>query len=830
MSMRSTDEFLRDFAIVMTDKGVISITDPTHLAIYRRLCERSMRPSELAELLSIPSSSLHFILDKMVDAGIIIRSKPDPSKKEVQYSALALKIAASAPTSPEKIARSKMMFSSPVPGYTGLAAVSNMLESYTDEIGLDLSELRYRYVKDLAASLKDEIGSGGMEEIMDRIVQRIRSLSGYKVSVYALNPLTAVFEGDAAMASKMDMLSRLLSCMVENASGRHFDVRSIEDFTMDGGVRFKVTYERAEPEPVPYVNTTLPQVFEPEKFLVIDIDGTAALLMNDIQTRLIDAIYERPLCVSDIVSSLDMPRSTVTTNLLRMVEEGVVSVFYSESGAVYYGVSCSILMKRSRRVSRDQSPTRAAIRSTIADIGFTGGYLLYLQASLQELGFDTDYLMVVLGAKYMRAAGADGPKNFDYYFGKMSDIAKVFGLSMGVASVYPLTIGISREDGDSTIAPAMTFVKGMAHQGLEMASSGIFVRNTEESGDDVKVSFKEIYPTLSMSSASVEDAVADTAADAARSKKRRTSSVRDALRIRGSRSDGRPARTVRYITAVAFVVMFAAILVFTGGIGTDNTASADVYEVSVDSSDIVIYDHTGAVIDTPCTVSSQQPLLFSVSCESAVGTVSDGVAYPLSSICVDAGDGLYSLSLDSDLVLTQVHEVGQVSEGLVVSIYDFGRTVSEGYAATFDGYYTASDYSSLAGGLWASDDAFVRITAGEGCYVSSGEDAGVYLGSITSAAWSVPQVSSEVLPDGCVRVGLDGAAFEVTGFYASSEVMVESGRTVSMELVSTGGPVRVYLDSGSSGVRDIAIGNELGVIEFSVEGEATLVCEPIGIY
>lgn len=829
MSMRSTDEFLRDFAIVMTDKGVVSITDPTHLAIYRRLCERSMRPSELAELLSIPSSSLHFILDKMVDAGIIVRSKPDPSKKEVQYSALALKIAASAPTSPEKVARSKRVFSSPVPGYTGLAAVANMMEAYTDEIGLDLSELRYRYVKDLAASLRDEIGTGGMEETMDRIVQKVASLTGYKVSVYALNPLTAVFEGDEAMVSKMDMLSRLLACMVENATGRHNEVASVDDFSGDGGTRFKVTYERTEPEAAPYVNTTLPQVTEPEKFLVIDIDGCAALLMNDIQTRLVGAIYERPLCVSDIVAALDMPRSTVTTNLLRMVEEGVVSVFYSESGSVYYGLSCSILMRRSRRVSRDQSPTRAAIRSAVSDVGFVGGYLLYLQASLQELGFDTDYLMVVLGAKYMRAAGADGPKNFDFYFGKMSDIAKVFGLSMGVASVYPLTIGITREDGDSTIAPAMTFVKGMAHQGLEMASSGIFVRNTEESGDDVKVSFKEIYPTLSMSSASVEDAAADTAADAVKSKKRRTSSVRDALRIRGTRSEGRPARTVRYITAAAFVVMFAAILVFTGGIGTDNTASADVYEVSVDSSDIVIYDSNGVVMDTPCTVTSQQPLLFSVSCESAVGTVSDGVAYPLSAICSDAGNGLYSISLRSDLVLTEVRQVDQPSEGLALSVYDFGRTVSDGYAASFDGYYASDDYASRAGGLWVSGSAYVRISAAEGGYVSSGEDAGVYLASITSSAWSVPEVSSAVLPDDCVKVSLKGAAFEVTGFYASGEVMVEKDRTVSMELVSTEGPVRVYID-GASGLHDVAIGNGVGSVSFSVDADSSLVCEPIGIY
>lgn len=829
MTSRSTDEFLREFAIVMTDKGVVSITDPMHLAIYSLLCERSMRPSELTEMLSMPSSSLHFILDKMVDSGIIVRSKPDPAKKEVQYSVLALKIAASAPTSPEKIARSKRAFSSPVPGYTGLAAAANMMEAYTDEIGLDLSQLRDRYVRDLADSLKGDIGTGSMEEAMEGIVSRITGLTGYRASVYALNPLTVVFEGDEAMPSKMDMLSRLFAYMVENATSRHNTVRSVEDFSGDGGIRFKVTYERAEPEAAPYINTTLPQVSEPDSFLVIDIDGCAALLMSDVQTRLVEVIYERPLCISDIVAVLDMPRSTVTANLLKMIEGGVVSVFYSESGSVYYGLSCSILMKRARRVSRDQAPTRSAIRAAGADQGFVGGYLLYLQASLQELGFDTDYLMVVLGAKYMRAAGADGPKNFDYYFGKMSDIAKVFGLSMGVASVYPLTIGISRECGDSSMAPAMTFVKGMAHQGLEMASSGIFVRNTEETGDDVKVSFKEIYPTLSMSAASAEDAAADAAAGTAvlKTKKRRSSNVRDALRVRGSRSEGRPARTVRYITAAAFVVMFAAILVFTGGVGTDNTASVESFEVSVDSPGIVIYDSDGMAMDTPCIVTNERPLLFSVSSSSDVGAVRDGIAYPLDAFCTDVGNGVYSLSLSSDVMFTEVREMEMPREGLSVSLYDFGRTVSEGYAASFDGYIPAEDYAAAAGGLWASADAVVSVSAAEGSYVSTGSEDGAFLTRVTASAWGFPDISAEALPSDCVVVTFRGAAFEVYGFYASSTVMVEKGRRVAMDLVSTGGPVRIYMDGSMD---DLAFGNEVGSIVFDTDRDATLVCEPLGIY
>ena len=829
MSSRPTDEFLREFAVVMTDKGVVAITDPQHIAIYKLLCAGSMRPSEISDRLGLPSSSLHFILDKMVDSGIIVRSKPDPAKKEVQYSVLALKIAASSLPDSEAVAASRKAFSSPPSGYTGLSAVSNMMEAYTAEIGLDLSQLRERYVSDLADAVRDDVGTGGLEGVMDSVISKFRSLTGYKLDVFSLNPLTAVIEGDEAMRSRMDMLSGLLAAMVGNASSRHFAPASIEDFSSGDAVRYKVSFERTEPRSSPYVNTTLPQTAEPEKFMILDIDGGAALLMNDIQTRLVDAIYERPLCVSDIVTDLGMPRSTVTTNLLRMVEEGIVSVFYSESGSVYYGLSCSILMKRVRRASRDQSPTRAAVRAASVDGGFVGGYLLYMQASLQELGFDTDYLMVVLGAKYMRAAGADGPKNFDFYFGKMSDIAKVFGLSLGVASVYPLTIGISRENGDSSIAPAMTFVKGMAHQGLEMASSGIFVRNSEEAGDDVRVSFKEIYPTLSMSPASQEDAAADAAAEPVRRK--RTSSVRDALSIRKARSDGRPTRTVRYITGVVLVLMFAAIAVFSGNIGTDNTASVDSYELSVDSPSITVYDAFGDVIDTPCLVRGDEPLVFSVSAEPGcvVGTVSAGIAHPLSDLCTMTDKGLYSIVPVSDLRLTEVREIEVSGDGLTVSVYDFGRNVSMGYAASFDGYISSETYVEAAGSLWASVDAVVEISAADGSYVSSGTDCGAYLTVVDVRAWEVPDVRSEALPSNTVTVSIKGAAYDAGGFYANESMLVCKNREVSLGFIGTDGPVMITLVSGIL-EKEVRKDKATGAVVFSADRDSVLVCQPIDIY
>ncbi len=786
--MRQGDDYLRSFEVLQTEKGVVSLSDPQQIAVYEMLCGGSKRPSDLAEALGCPSSSLHFTLDKMVEAGIIARSRPDSSKNEVRYSNIALRIAASRTPAQAEIAASEEAFRHPVEGRTGLSRVADMMEAYLAEIGLDHGQLRARYARDLAASFADEIGKGPLEDVLPAVRDRCAAVTGYRLGVFSLSPLTIVFEGDRSMPPKMDMLPLLAGDMIGNATGRALAVASVEDIGSGEDARFKVVSAAAEPGAAPYVTTSLPQVAEPERFMIVEIDGSAALLVSDIQIRLVDAIYERPLCVTDVVNAVNIPRSTVTTNLLRMVEEGVAAVFYSESGAVYYGLNCSILMKRSRRVSRAPARIREAVAHGRGDGRFADGYMTYTLAARDEMGFDTDYLMVVLGARYMRVAGQDEAKNFDVYFGKMSDIARVIGLSLSVASIYPLTIGISSEDGDTSLAPAMPFAKGMAHQGLEMASSGIFVRVSDEKPGDMKVSFKEIYPSLSMTPG--PGAGAEALEDPSAAPRKRTSSVRDALRKRSAKTEAAPAKTVRHITGIAMVVFAAMIVILSmGTTGNENTADAETYTLDAGSG-IVLCDADGLEIDG-LTVSADETVSFSVALDGAeeAGVVKDGVAYPLSAL-YEEEDGVYTVSLSDDLTIVEVRLVS-VDDALGVSVYDFGASRTVEYAWSFDGYRSAEEYSELAGGLWVSGTAYMVLSAADGCYVSASGADHCYYGSVCVPAWSCGGLSSGDLPGYYVTLTLGSAGYEVDGYYATGSLRVAEGETLSFKLVSTDGPVRI---------------------------------------
>lgn len=795
--MGSQDEYLRNFTVLLTERGVVPLTDPMQILVYNCLQTGTKRPSDIAAELGVPSSSLHFVLDKMVEAGVVVRSKPDPEKKSVYYSNLAIKVAGS--FTPDEVSKriADETFRDPSRYYDGLSAVANMLESYTCEIGLDLDQVRNRYASAFADECSRSLPEGTLEDCIPAIREEFARVTGFKFSVYGLSPLSLVFEGDRTMAPKVDMLSRFVARSVENATGKHYEVVGLEDFSFEDSARIKVTFDRAEPREEPYLNLSLPKK-EASRFMMVDLDGSAGLMTSDVQLDMIDAIYERPLCITDIVNCVNAPRSTITSNLLRMVEEGVITVFYSESGSAYYGLSCSILMKKVRNPTDDDM---SGMLSEVAakDGAFMEGYLLYTIGYFKALGFDTDYLMVVLGAKYMRAAGYGQPKNFDLFFGKMSDIARAIGLSMNVVSVYPLTIGISAEDPESSISTAMTFVKGMAHQGLEMASDGIFVRNMEGDDESSKISFKEIYPALSMTP--VEGIRVENLAPAA-STKRRTSSVKTALFNRSEKATGKPARTVRYITAFAVLAMVAAVLAFS--MGGDSGSVADTFSVDIEDADcgLVFFDEFGNEIDVPSEVAVNSVLRFSVEEGTDIGYTESGLAYRLS----PGGNGVYSVKVSSDLKLESLSEVS-LPESVSVQIYNFADQISDKRAYTYRGYYTAEDYEAATGGLWVGANAVLRITADDGKYLSTSGD------KADSVLWktllvrdpSMDGIEVKDMPSSTVVLSFNGD-YAIDGNYVTGELEVIKGKTLNVTFGSaqaTGTKIIVTYDTGSTKEIDV---------------------------
>ena len=828
--MGTQDEYLRNFTVLLTEKGVVPLTDPMQIAVYNELCCGRKRPSDISAALGLPSSSLHFVLDKMIDAGVIVKVKPETDRKSVYYANLALKIAGSTTPSEGTSERCAETFKNPSKYYTGLSAVANMLDSYADEIGLSLDQLRSKYAIDLADSMKYDIGRGEIEDSIVKIKERFASITGFRFSVFSLNPLTLVFEGSEVMSGEMDMLSAFVGRAVENATGRTLAITAMEDYSTEDSTRMKVVYERTEKVPEPYINMNLPHGDDSGRFIMVESDGSVGIITSPVQIDIIDAVYERPLCITDIVNKVEASRSTINSNILRMVEDGAISVFYSESGVAYYGLSCSILMKKVRRVDRDSAEIGSILKDTRTREGcFMEGYLRYILASLKGLGFDTDYMMVVLGAKYMRVAGNDGPKNFETFFGKMSSVAQSIGIALDVISVYPLTIGITSRDQDSKMSPAMTFVKGMAHQGLEMASNGIFVRVSDDTPTERKVSFKEIYPTLSM--VPVENVPVEGLAEDAPAKKKRTSSVKTALKNRSARGAGRPMRTTRYITGVAVVALMAAVLVF-GLSGHDDTDAGQFSVTMGDGCDgVMFYDSEKNEIEMPMAVDTSLRMSFFVEYLGGtqdLGIIKDGILYPLERLLECDENGMYTMSVTSDVVFRAITEMDAPSdESLSYSLYNFGSSVSDSRSYGFEGYIPMDEYIEAAGGLWVTSATMFCVTADDGYGGSASHDGEFLFDRAVFSSSEVQSASSMKKTSDLVSIRLDGSYRADGRFVSDAAVSVRSGSFVSLQFVGSITDVQIiyadaeterYLSQDVDHFVKFGIGGGDAVIYYTVQG------------
>ncbi len=763
--MGAQDEYLRNFCILLTDKGVVPLTDPLQIAVYNSLLKGMKRPSDLTAELNMSSSSLHFIIDKMSESGIIDRIKPDTDKKTVYYTTSAKVLVSSAETNDKLRNKSEATFSDPLQNYKGLSSLANMLDCYSEEIGLDMNPIKMKYATALADALEPEKAS--MEDAVMNARDAFVSLTGFSFSVYSFKPLTLVVTGDSTVKEKAPMLMTFLIRYIEDSTGRSHKLVSIEDFNGSENM-IKVVMDRCEKEEEPYLNTSMLHR-DTERFLMIDVDGVAGLMTSDVQIDIIDAIYERPLCITDIVNKVDSPRSTITSNLLRMVEEGVISVFYSESGSAYYGLACSILLKKSRPVSSDNEGLRDTLDSVKnKEGGFMEGQLLYTLAYFKKLGFDSEYLMVVLGAKYMRATGSmDEKANFDTYFGKMSDIAQAIGLSLSIVSIYPLTIGISNSNPDSEMSQAMTFITGMAHQGLEMANSGIFVRSTETKEKDENVSFKEIYPALTMNP--VKGVMVE---DLAAAPKKRTSSVKTALFNRSKKESGKPVRTVRYITAFAVLTLLAAVIIIsTAGTGT-NVVDADTFSLTVDESigDFSVYDAEGNALESPFTFLAGSVITLKTDGTKDIGYLDKGIAYKMD----PKTEGEYVISMKSDLNVKQLFDVSYLEErNCSFSIYTPDKSAA----------VPSEEYKAKSNGLYISADNKLKIAADAGYYISKETDTarnGLLTGWVCTLT-DLEAISLNEMPKETRVIDLGHDKYLYNGQEVSRELVVDP-ESVSIQL------------------------------------------------
>ena len=337
-----------------------------------------------------------------------------------------------------------------------------------------------------------------------------------------------------------------------------------------------------------------------------------------------------------------------------------------------------------------------------------------------------------------------------------------------------------------------------------MGSSGIFVRSSEDTPENRNISFKEIYPALSMTP--VEGIRVEELAASAPAKKKRTSSVKTALKNRSAKENGKPARTVRYITGVVMLVFVAAtLLIFAGG--DDNSADGDTFTVYGDAafSDFTLVDDEGTELQIPLSVDANTQVSFTIVSNSTIGigTVSNGIA---TAIQPDE-NGKYTITVSSDIELQTLYPVSLPEIGNYTAyIYSFDNKVSEKYAYNFAGYIDAVTYAEVSGGLWVNSHGAVKIQTDDGYYISETEDKtdSVFIQKIVSLDPEVPEIHVREIKSNFITIDFAGD-YVIDGKYVSGELKVGMWKQITGMFTSTDGPVTITSTDASGDVRNITL-------------------------
>lgn len=693
--MATQDEYLRNFVIIRTEHDLVVVSDPMQITIFNTIGDKFIRPNDLATMLNVPSSSLHFSLEKMMESGILTRSKSNEDRKSVYYSTNGQILfgtkSVDVPTSSvEAIYRSI-----PITELTP-ESLTRVMALYAYEVGTDMMPLMRCYAKDYARYTSDSLPKGNLEDVILDIRKKFaETCKGVNFSTFGFTPLTLVFSCENHQGHYIETYALIVSVWITMCTGKGYVVDQIEPISGNNS-RIKVTFQRVVESPV-IENTPETEIIPIKtEAMAIVLNGVVGIITSEVQIAILRTLLERPQCVSEIMSKTGIPRSTAVSNILRMLEDSVLNAYTNEAGVAYYGLNCQVILDRTELIQIENNHIANMIRKLDAEYKFAGGLSVAIIDIFESFGLDTTGLNISCGSRFARAH-SDELTDFIAQMDLSSKMAAGMGMQLKMENTCPLTYSITPIKNEPAKFRA-GFIIGFIHQCLINNSNSLYSRTITKVGNTYKVVFREVYPALKPSCPDYSDLNdPESTPDVDR---KRSSSLDMALRKRSSKSKKSHTNTVRVLSVA--IMLFA--LVALGAFVISPTSTT--YDVDATSlNGLGVTDTDGNPINGYYTVTKGDSFDILCSEDLALGSIVDGIATPLKSDTA----GRFTVCPESDMTIMPITcmKVPDLT-GATFMFYNFDNTVlvTDIQALMFDGYI-ASD--SNTGYIWVCDNVLIMV-------------------------------------------------------------------------------------------------------------------------
>ncbi len=229
--------------------------------------------------MDMSSSSLHFLLDKMSEKGLIEKCHQGAGKRTVYY------------TNAETV----FIGYDPNESYLEVGdkgTMETLVRVYLKSIGIEAKALERWYSNEVAKRIAKSVDRCRYEESVFVAKRKVSELTGYSISLYSVNPLSVVIEGDRTLKSYIDLVCFTFISVVNQVSDVSLCVDRIEKLMVDGGpIRFKATFKHSD-KPIGCIQ--IKNNIKNQRFAIVEKDGWTKVVTSNIQIEVLRFLAHGP--------------------------------------------------------------------------------------------------------------------------------------------------------------------------------------------------------------------------------------------------------------------------------------------------------------------------------------------------------------------------------------------------------------------------------------------------------------------------------------------------------------------------------------------------------
>ncbi len=494
------------FEVLLTSNGLKSVYDPISLHILEHLRKEEHSLADLSKILNVPSSSLYFQMDKMIENGLIEKVRTEGNKNSTRYKITSMPIFKMTGGKTDIDTESVVPVILNKKDCNKYRQVLYTFWTYSAHIGLDLTKIMEFYGEAVALFYKDRFASNKVEEIISNVRKFLISIGIPAFEVFSYAPLSVVIKSDMPITPEYGAMYApyvgLLKGAIRNNLGVSYDVKHSEIYGLDSNM-LKIDLYPSNINPI--FSDDIVSLMDKENysvFSIVSIGDKVTVIDSDTQTKLLESLDKRPMTIVDLTTATGMPRSTITSNISKMEEIGILTSMKSTDDTTYYFPTCTTLFRRNGPM-RFSKKWNEILKSQLDDTvsGFHKGLLGYILFLYDSLGFDTSIIMRSLGRFAIEdIKKVDGTLPLKEIFDRYRE-AGIKDVDMELISAVPFRFALKTKSENEPIA------KGFLEFYGEIISSAIVGSNIQycgrtyeysREGDEEKLvmSIHSMYPAF----------------------------------------------------------------------------------------------------------------------------------------------------------------------------------------------------------------------------------------------------------------------------------------------------------------------------------------------